>query len=103
MMRREVTNIDHVIAGIAQARRERTVITEDLAYLIASILHNGQDTALYQFVATGKINEDFMVGELRDSLQNDDLEPVQRTAAEHLGLYVLREGDRPRQSDWAEL
>lgn len=103
MPRETVSDHDLVRNGITEACRDRTGLTDGVARIIASQLHDGQNSALYSLASTGRIDETLLIQEIGYELLQDQLSGEDRVAARLLGLYVLRHGDRPQVDGWADL
>ncbi|UNQ40936.1 hypothetical protein MPC38_06710 [Prescottella equi] len=102
--RDRLSDVDLVILEVAQANEQKRPISDAGARVIASMLHNGQGSAMYALSSSGAILEG-LDGEIsRDEVMANtaDLLEIQRWAGE-LRTYVEQREDHGPVEGWHKL
>ncbi|MFJ6416519.1 antirestriction protein ArdA [Paeniglutamicibacter sp. NPDC091659] len=95
-------NDDHLVAlAIIEAIAEEREITDAAARVMASQLHGGQWTALYELASTGSIDEERLPHEFVE-LYNEETASIQvKDMVNLLGTYCINREDKGSQSGWS--
>lgn len=93
---------DHLVAlAIIEAIAEKREITDAAARVMASQLHGGQWSALYEMASSGSIDEDRLPEELA-ALYNEETSTLQvRDMVNMLSSYCSKRDDKGSQPGWS--
>ena len=97
---RPPSDADRIAHGIAWAQEKDRAVNHATARVIASQLHEGQDSALYSFASSGAIDKARLGPELAGTYIQDDTPDEVKTWVEQLGLYLEQYEDRPPIHGW---
>jgi antirestriction protein len=95
-----MTDALHIELGIDLAKLEGRDIDDATARRIASLLHGGQDSALYSLASAGAIDEERLQAELGAVEADENIDPPARAWVGLLGAYAINRPDKGPVEGW---